>query len=574
MTLNEILAKNLLRFNTKNINYEQFARKFINILNEQGPKNADVLAGIQRMKDNVERADAYQAWKTNLPLGATVLFKTAEYVSLKGIPQIVEDVFYSNFVTLEKGLVNPEATKARLKTVIKTLTDQGLDMTSPKMSIKIESTATESPAGALPRPKDFPGGKVPSSHSKLDHDYNGKLIYDNIGKATADSTKWIAASNQGNNILARERGNSVKKYFESLGVTCAIVVTSTIVPNTETRRFTITAMQEGTQKVISPIETPEIELTVGLTAKIGFSTGLTSGNTIVGSVGNRKDDYDSNRAAQAERAKFDQSKLQWQLANQRDNVESEWRDQVAYDKMEARLARGQSMTPYLYLELGGGFTVLDSTNNRKRLQFELQDSEDSRSNSIALRLDQAKQIIQQQKVRATGINRVEMNDSDSMGSIPNSLGCTGNFTNGGISSMLNASQTVGSTLLDVLLGKSFNAWLLGVVNKMPKERATTYDGNDGDPQKAINAQWASLASDEFSAEAALNFKQLIAACVTAGVAGVAAQKQTDISYWRPGMTFYYDETGKGEGARAWDADYGALNAKTAPKFFAGAKFSE
>ena len=574
MTLNEILAKNLLRFNTKNINYEQFARKFINILNEQGPKNADVLAGIQRMKDNIERAQAYQAWKTNLPLGATVLFKTAEYVPMPIDPKVVEDVFYSNFVTLEKGLSNPDATKAKLKNVIEMLKQQGLDLTNPKMSIKIESTATELPAGTRPRSKDFPGGKVPSDRLKLDHNYGGKLIYDQSGIPTAASVDWAKTNNQGNYFLAEQRGQGVKKYFESIGVTCPIVVTSTIVPNTQKRRFIITGMQEGTEKVISPIETPEIELTVGLTAKIGFSTGLTSGNTIVGGVGNRKDDYDSFQAGKAERAKFDQSMQQWQLANRRDGVERPWRDQAAYDAMLARQARGQSMTPYLYLELGGGFTVLDSTNNRKRLQFELQDSEDSRSNSIALRLDQAIQIIGQQKVRATGINRVEMNDSDSMGSIPNSLGCTGNFTNGGIGSMLNASQTVGSKLLDVILGKSFNAWLSGVVSKMPKQRATTGDGEDGDPQKAINAQWASLASDEFSADAALNFKQLIAACVTAGVTGVAAQKQTDISYWRPGMTFYYDETGKGEGARAWDADYGALNAKTAPKFFAGAKFSE
>ena len=400
------------------------------------------------------------------------------------------------------------------------------------------------------------------------------MIYDRSGVPTAASVDWARTNNQGNYFLAEQRGQGVKKYFESIGVKCPIVVTSTIVPKEQKRRFIITGMQEGTQQVISPIETPEIELTVGLTAKIGFSTGLTSGNTIASGVGNSKDDYDSFQAGKAERAKFDQSMQQWQLANRRDGVERPWSDQAAYDAMLARQARGQSMTPYLYLELGGGFTVLDSTNNRKRLQFELQDKEDSRSNSIALRLDQAIQIIGQQKVRATGINRVEMNDSDSMGSIPNSLGCTGNFTNGGIGSMLNASQTVGSKLLDVILGKSFNAWLSGVVSKMPKQRATTGDGEDGDPQKAINAQWASLASDEFRADASLNFKQLIAACVTAGVTGVAAQKQIDISYWNPRMTFYYDETGKGEGARAWDADYGALNAKTAPKFFAGAKFSE
>jgi hypothetical protein len=220
MNLERILAENLLRFGGKNLNKQLFVYKY---LLEQSDKQA---AAIELLKAQGDAYNQFVKWQNMVSTDYknVILTKSQEFVPFNPEPIVLEDAFYNNFVTLEKGVKNSKALKTALDGMITKLKEQGvkLNVGNGKTMIEIVSTATPPAASTGPRAKDFPGGTVPATHKKLDHDYGGNLKYDAAGKPTPESIEW--AKTNGNEYLARARGESVKTYLQEKGVMAIITV--------------------------------------------------------------------------------------------------------------------------------------------------------------------------------------------------------------------------------------------------------------------------------------------------------------------------------------------------------------
>jgi hypothetical protein len=271
MNLEKLIAENLLRFGVKNL--DNPIGYHVKFLMEQDPG-----AALKQIQNDAAAYAEFQKFQStaNSQYKNVILVKTQKMVAVNRDPERVTDYFYNNFVTLELGVKDPKTLKTNLDKVITNLETAGAKLDNPKTIIEIVSTATPSPASTGPNKNDFPNKVVPADRKKLDHTYGGQLVYDKTGVVTAKSIEW--AKTNGNAFLAQQRGEAVKKYFESKGVKASIIVTA--LTGQPTRQFQITAKQEGTEKVINPIGVPDIEWSYSISVDVIMASAYT--NTITG----------------------------------------------------------------------------------------------------------------------------------------------------------------------------------------------------------------------------------------------------------------------------------------------------
>lgn len=582
MNLERLIAENLVRFKVKNMNYELFEQKVIRLLKEQDDRSAEAMAAIERLKTNGEMYNAFRKWEQSIAQDATAakLTKTVSYVPKTNAPIILQDEFYNNFVTLDKGVKNPAALKKKLDDVIVTLQKQGVNLKDPKTAIEIVSTATEIPASVGPAPNDYPGGKVPASNLKLDHDYGGNLKYDKTGKPTEASREWARDNNNGNKFLAKQRGLSVKAYLESKGVTTPINIIDKIVPKDQKREFRITAMVQGNEKVINPIGLPKIQWSCGASAQIAISEAMNSEDYEMGAINGKKNRIDSYNY-------FNKMYNDWQRNNQYAKMQGGSGEPKDKELVQWE-TYGQSYK--VFIIISGNGNVNQSANHLDKAVWELtpglaaklESTFTSKANTFtgpAAKLKFAGARGQEQTLfmapnvvdpaaqsatlAARGASTVEAG-----GVVEKLLESTGQVLNG--RPIMNGITMVGSPLQTALTGQDFIAWLKGVCQSLPKTPPTA-TAPAGSPQKQANDQWQKIAKETFRSEAKGDLKQLIAGCTAAGIQGVAATPQTDPAYWK--NAYFFDAT-TGNNPPQEGVDYGQLNAKTAAAFFEGAKFAQ
>jgi len=574
MNLERILAENLLRFGGKNLNKQLFVYKYL-LEQDSSQKQAEA---IELLKT---QGDAYQAFvnwqnEVNKEYGNVILTKTQEYVPINADPIRLEDIFYNNFVTLETGVKDPAALKANLDDMIETLKQQGANMTDPKTVIEIVSTATKPAASTGPNPKDF-GGTVPATYKKIDHTYGGQLAYDKVGKPTPESIEW--AKTNGNAYLAKARGESVKKYLESKGVKATIVVIA--LTDQPKRQFIITAKQEGTDKVITPIGVPNIEWSCGFSAQFRVAYDVDFQEMI--RTNNNK--IEALRAKVREKAQGAYTGTGFPMnepdpAKFPDKKSKEYA--VEYYFLNGNVQRGSDI-PYLavygnpqgqlYMTYTGGWSLGNSAGSLPNLQDKMINPGERTGNAIDIAIANAKST--DPATVSKGTYTLSDLDANYQGgkkgvfttNIPNSGVDTGNQSSGdvvsrgakGVSGIDEAGRlnTTGYTnngtlitaqlanaaspLFAQLTGTDVAAELLKIKDAalaISKEHGPYYFEQDSNAK----AKYDAILAMKINANGKGDLKALIKAAVAAGLPGVSDTISTNPEYWK--KAYYMDFTKK------------------------------
>jgi hypothetical protein len=601
MNLERILAENLLRFGGKNLNKQLMVYKYL-LEQDSSQKQAEA---IELLKTQGEAYQAFQSWQSevNKTYGNIILTKTQEYVPINAEPIRLEDTFYNNFVTLETGVKDPTALKTNLDDMIETLKQQGANMTDPKTVIEIVSTATSPAASTGPNPRDF-GGTVPKTHTKIDHTYGGNLAYDKVGKPTPESIKW--AQTNGNEYLAKARGESVKKYLESNGVKATIIVIA--LTDQPKREFVITAKQEGTDKVITPIGVPDIEWSCGFIAQlkvaydVDFQEMIRTNNSQVEAL----------RASVREKAQGAYTGTGFAMAEPDpakfpDKNSKEYA--VEYYFLNGDVKRGSNL-PYLavygnpqgelYITYTGGWSLGNSAGSLPNLQDKMISPYGSAVGKIDTAIANAKST---DPVTVTkGTYSLSDLDANYQGgkkgvfttNIPNSGVDTGNQSSGDIVSQgakgvsgineagrLNTTgytnngsliyaqlRNAASPLFAQLTGTDVAAELLKIKDAaltISKEHGQYYYGQDANAK----AKYDAILAMKINASGKGDLKALIKAAVAAGLPNVSETISTDPAYWE--MAYFMDFTKKNQYGLP---TRGQLLGQTAKEFFADTTFAK
>jgi hypothetical protein len=601
MNLERILAENLLRFGGKNLNKQLMVYKYL-LEQDSSQKQAEA---IELLKTQGEAYQAFQSWQSevNKTYGNIILTKTQEYVPINQEPIKLEDVFYNNFVTLETGVKDPAALKANLDTMIETLKQQGANMTDPKTVIEIVSTATSPAASTGPNKDDF-GGTVPATHKKIDHTYGGNLAYDKVGKPTPESIKW--AQTNGNEYLAKARGESVKKYLESKGVKATIIVIA--LTGQPKRKFLITAKQEGTRKVITPIGVPDIEWSCGFSAQfkvaydVDFSEMIRTNKSLIDAL-----DASVREKAQGAYTGTGFAMAEPDPAKFPDKKSKEYA--VEYYFLNGNVKRGSNL-PYLavyglpqgelYITYTGGWSLGNSAGSLPNLQ-------DKMISPFGRALDKIDTAIANAKstdpVTVTkGTYSLSDLDANYQGgkkgvfttNIPNSGVDTGNQSSGdivsqgakGVSGIDEASRlnTTGYTnngtliyaqlrnaaspLFAQLTGTDVAAELSKIKDAaltISKEHGQYYFGQDSNAK----AKYDAILAMKINASGKGDLKALIKAAVAAGLPGVSETISTDPAYWK--RAYFMDFTKKNQYGLP---TRGQLLGQAAVEFFKDTEFAK
>jgi len=602
MNLERILAENLLRFGGKNINKQLFVYKY---LLEQGDKQAAAIALLKAQGDAYREFEAWQS-KVGGSYKNVILTKTQEFIPINPEPETLEDEFYNNFVTMEKGVKNPKALQTELDNLITKLTEQGAKLNVPdgKTIIEIVSTATPSPASTAPRPGDFPGSTVPASHKKLDHDYGGNLKYDANGKPTPESVEW--AKTNGNEYLATARGEAVKKYLESKLIQATIVV----VPLTgqEFRQFLITAKQEGTEKVITPIGTPDIKWSVSYTAGLGVGQDMDYlkdtvewkniiDNAYTEMQRNAQRAY--NEGPGSTRMKYpDKTKFP-------DDKSAEWRTEYYRLNLGLKGAMLQwalygTPSGQIFLGVSGGWTFGNSQGDLPGLNKKIMDVVGA-NGDISTAIENAKsQDIGTINKGALTKNVIEaeykgMKKEAFQTSIAPFGVDTGNLTTGDLADKgakgvlgideagrLNTTgytrngnliyaqfKNAASPLFTQLTGTDVAAWLKEVNNLALSDAIYSKAGNGSFYYEQFKADFEPLLSKTVTATAKGDLKALIKAAVAAGISDTSETISTDPKYW---VNAYYIDYTKMDAFNK--PKRGKLTGQDAIDFFEGTKFAQ
>jgi hypothetical protein len=599
MNLERILAENLLRFGGKNLNKQLFVYKY---LLEQSDKQA---AAIELLKAQGEAYEIFQNWQreVNQEYGNIILTKTLEYVPINQEPITIDDKFYNNFVTLETGVKDPEAIKAKLDNMIETLKQQGANMTNPKTVIEILSTASPSPASTKPNPDDFPSGTVPKTHTKIDHTYGGQLTYDKVGKPTPESIAW--AKTNGNEFLAKQRGESVKKYLQEKGVEATITVVA--LTGQPERVFKITAKQEGTRKVITPIGVPDIQWECGFSAQLKIAWDIDFSEMIRTQKNHIEAMYQEVRTNQQgaylgtgfKMAEPDPAKFP-------DKNSKEY--QVEYLFLNGGVKRGSSL-PYLavyglpqgelYITYTGGWSLGNSSGELPNLQMKMLsgdaaiayiDSEVANAKSTDVPTV-SKRTYPLQDLNA---NYVGGKKGLFVTNMPNKGVDTGNQSSGDLVSrgavgvagideggrlnttghtyrgqLIYAQLTnAASPLFAQLTGTDVAAELVKIkdaAQTIRKEHGTYYFGQDSNAK----AKYDAILAMKINAGGKGDLKDLIKAAVAAGLPGVSETISTDPQYWQ--RAYYMDFTKPG---RFGFPTRGQLGGPVTAEFFKDTVFAQ
>jgi len=601
MNLERILAENLLRFGGKNLNKQLIVYKYL-LEQDSSQKQAEA---IELLKTQGEAYQAFQNWQSevNKEYGNVILTKTQEYVPINAEPIRLEDTFYNNFVTLETGVKDPAALKTNLDDMIETLKQQGANMTDPKTVIEIVSTATSPAASTGPNPKDF-GGTVPATHKKLDHTYGGQLAYDKAGVVTPQSKEW--AKTNGNEFLAKQRGESVKKYLESKGVKATIIVIA--LTDQLKREFVITAKQEGTDKVITPIGVPDIQWECGFSAELKIAYDVDFQEMIR----NNNNMIEALRASVREKAQGAATGKGFAMAipdpaKFPDKNSEEYA--VEYYFLNGNVKRGSSL-PYLavygnpqgelYITYTGGWSLGNSAGSLPNLQDKMISPYGSAVGKIDTAIANAKST---DPVTVTkGTYSLSDLDANYQGgkkgvfttNIPNSGVDTGNQSSGdlvsqgvkGVSGINEAGRlnTTGYTnngsliyaqlrnaaspLFAQLTGTDVAAELLKIKDAaltISKEHGQYYYGQDANAK----AKYDAILAMKINASGKGDLKALIKAAVAAGLPNVSETISTDPAYWQ--MAYFMDFTKKNQYGLP---TRGQLVGQTAKEFFADTTFAK
>lgn len=509
MNLEKLLAENLLRFGVKNL--DNPIGYHVKFLMEQDPR-----AALKQIENDAAAYAEFQRFQStaNSQYKNVILVKTQKLVPVNTTPKTVKESFYNNFVTLELGVKDPKAIKARLDVVIAELEAQGAKMDDPKTVIEIVSTATPSPASTKPNPDDFPNRVVPADRKKLDHTYGGQLVYDKTGAVTAKSIEW--AKTNGNQFLAQQRGESAKKYLESKGVKASIIVTA--VTNAKFREFQITAKQTGTEKVIDPIGVPDIEWSYSVSVDVVMKSAAT--NTITG-----------NQVPHLRiRAGGNLGSMKGMIPRDASN------DSQAKATVKVWSQGGNIQQGVATAKLGGvspNFSNFDG----------------------ALELQPSSLAAQSSTLAAAGYSTQE-----AAGAVGPFLSSVGHFSSGGL--IVSEFNNIVSPLVAQLVKTNIADKLQLIFDA---HKALPRDGNpDQEPGKSAYDKLFSLS---FKANGSGNLQDLVTAAVAAGLKGVSATKSTDPLYWQ--NAYFFDYTKKNAQGLPL---YGKLNAQNAAAFFEGAGF--
>jgi hypothetical protein len=539
MNLERILAENLLRFGVKNINNP--IGYHVKFLMEQDASEA--LAQIQN--DAAAYAE-FEKFQTDVrsQYKNVILTKTQKMVPINEKPIQIDDYFYNNFVTLELGVKDPAKTKANLDSVITQLETAGAKLDNPKTVIEIVSTATPSPASTGPNKRDFPNGVVPATHKKLDHTYGGQLIYDKTGAATANSIEW--AKTNGNEFLAQQRGESVKKYLESKGVKASIIIKAVTNENVTTREFQITAKQQGTQKVVNPIGVPDIEwsYSVSVSAYLAGSDGPYS----------TKFDHESVLAVQG----------------LRDTDPEEYKKKYPYGfdprKIWFSVRAGGSLGTmtgviprYGCVEAGYLATAVPGNKLAATLAAVRKGGMNPAYGVYEGFFRLQPDSLQAQSFVSAGAGG---STQESAGEVGPFLSSVGHFRSG--EEIVANFQNIVSPLVAQLLKTN----IADKISEMITADRAAYDiSRTYSDQEPVKSAYDKVFNLSFNVSAKGNLQDLVTAAVAAGITEVSATKSTDPRYWQ--NAYFFDYTTKNANGLP---SYGKLNKQNAAAFFAEAAF--
>jgi hypothetical protein len=601
MNLERILAENLLRFGGKNLNKQLFVYKY---LLEQSDKQA---AAIELLKAQGDAYNQFVKWQNMVSTDYknVILTKSQEFVPFNPEPIVLEDAFYNNFVTLEKGVKNSKALKTALDGMITKLKEQGvkLNVGNGKTMIEIVSTATPPAASTGPRAKDFPGGTVPATHKKLDHDYGGNLKYDAAGKPTPESIEW--AKTNGNEYLARARGESVKTYLQEKGVMAIITVVPLI--NQEKRQFQITAKQEGTQKVITPIGTPDLQWEVYYSAGIGvakdqeFLKDTVEWKNIIDNAYN-----ELSREAQRDYMEGGGRLKRPDATKFPDKNSAEYRTE--YYRLNLGLKGGMlQMALYgmpagtIYLSVGGGWTFGNSqgqlpgvnakissvigANNLQGIVKAIANAQGTdlgkmsepgtTKSDIEANYRGMKKEMFQTWIPAFGVDvssgegSVEQQGMKGISGINEAgrLNTTGYTRNGNL--IYKQFQNAASPLFTQLTGTDVAAWLKSVNDLALSDAIYSKIGNGSFYYEQFKTDLEPLTSMTVSATGKGDLKALIKAAVAAGISDTSETISTDPKYW---VNAYYIDYTNLDAYRK--PARGKLTGQDAIDFFQDTKFAQ
>ena len=454
------------------------------------------------------------------------------------------DYFYNNFVTLELGVKDSKTLKTKLDNLITELETAGAKLDNPKTIIEIVSTATPDPASTGPNPADFPGKVVPATHKKLDHNYGGNLKYDAAGKVTAESKEW--ARTNGNEFLAKQRGESAKKYLESKGVKASIIVKAVTNETIKTREFQITAKQQGTEKVINPIGVPDIEWSYS----VSVSAGLGPSNDNMGT----KDDYESALAVQ-------------QLL-QSDPEEYKKKYPYGFDPRVVRFSvgAGGSLGPMT------GVIPRDASIDAKR------EAMAKPGNKLAAALAAVRKGGMNPaygvyegffKLQPSSLQAQSFSIAGAGGGTAESAGEVGPFLSS-VGHFLSGEEIVANfqNIVSPLVAQLVKTNIADKIYDMIAADRAAYDINKFySTMEPVKSAYDKVFNLSFNVSAKGNLQDLVTAAVAAGIQGVSATKSKDPEYWN--NAYFFDYTTKNANGLP---SYGKLDKTNAAAFFAGAGF--
>ena len=265
--MSKLLVENLLRFGAKGLTKS----KVFKYLTEQGPAEY-----IESWRKREATANAIsRAFRKIRNKGASIFIKSKELVPVTESPEGVTINFYNNFVTIDNGTPNPQQAKAAIDAVIEKFKQAGADLDDAATTITIRSGATSAKASAGVGQDGARAGK-----KQIDHRYN----------LPGDNWKTVFARNQanddqyGNKILARLRGENVKKYMQSQGVKANIKVVPEI--NASQRFINIEGTTLGNQTVVTLTSLPKITVDIArsITLKV-ITQNSPEGKSLAGSSG-------------------------------------------------------------------------------------------------------------------------------------------------------------------------------------------------------------------------------------------------------------------------------------------------
>ena len=203
MSLEKLLAENLLRFGIKNLNESNVEN--LNKLAEQSASNALSISQIKKIVEN-DTANRNTLDKAQ-QRGQCVFIKSPKVTIVTDSIQLNAQ-FYNNMVSLDRGLM-PDTPfteiQSQIQSIVKNINNSGLT----NLEIEITGTATSQPAS------DKPDKRLLAKDSNMQLDHPGS----NYG-----------GQKPNNKYLANQRANSIKVVFEKLLPTAKFIVNSKVIP--------------------------------------------------------------------------------------------------------------------------------------------------------------------------------------------------------------------------------------------------------------------------------------------------------------------------------------------------------